>query len=507
MSIKRRKFSLGIRLKGSTQTTTLEGELRLDPSAFKFKAYVDGDERSLVTEDQAQTLTNKTIDVDNNTVSNIEVDNLKAGVLNTDLSGAATDDELPSALAVKTALEGQNEAAEIAFDPSGSSLTATNVKGALDEVAGRLDTNETDITELEANQADLVTLSGVPENSTNLGTFTGTTISDSVDNKVALQELETSLELKANSDGATITNATIQTSSIETPTRSDIKQDTLANLETYASTATNGQLVFATDEKKTFQIVDNELIAVGGAQTVKLTAGEDLVLGEAVYISTGTGDDAARNAGELYKVEISSDDRIEVLGIVIKPALATEEAEVQFAGELKGLSGLTAGKVSFASETAGQLTETAPSSSNIWIITLGLATSATSLIINPVASASATYVDEAQESFVIANNQSSAQNVTGLLVDPLQTRSFSMNYEIYRKTDDALSEVVEVGTFRAVYNSQAGSYLTSQDFAGNETGVELSIQPSGQIQYTSTDISGANYVGTLQYKITNSFGV
>jgi hypothetical protein len=34
----------------------------------------------------SQTLTNKTIDVDNNTVSNIEVDNLKSGVLDTDLS-------------------------------------------------------------------------------------------------------------------------------------------------------------------------------------------------------------------------------------------------------------------------------------------------------------------------------------------------------------------------------------------------------------------------------------
>ena len=33
-----------------------------------------------------QTLTNKTIDVDNNTVSNIEVDNLKSGVLDTDLT-------------------------------------------------------------------------------------------------------------------------------------------------------------------------------------------------------------------------------------------------------------------------------------------------------------------------------------------------------------------------------------------------------------------------------------
>lgn len=48
------------------------------------------------------TLTNKTINADNNTISNLEVDNLKAGVLDTDLSSvSASDDTLPSAKAVK----------------------------------------------------------------------------------------------------------------------------------------------------------------------------------------------------------------------------------------------------------------------------------------------------------------------------------------------------------------------------------------------------------------------
>jgi len=55
------------------------------------------------TSSASQTLTNKTIDADNNTISNLEVDNLKSGVLDTDLSSvASTDTTLPSAKAVKS---------------------------------------------------------------------------------------------------------------------------------------------------------------------------------------------------------------------------------------------------------------------------------------------------------------------------------------------------------------------------------------------------------------------
>jgi len=113
----------------------------------KIKAHIDGADREITTLDQTQTLTNKDVDADNNTISNIEVDNLKSGVLDTDLSSvSASDDTLPSAKAVKTYVDDEialkDQASEISYDNTSSGLSASNCQDAIDEVEGRLDTNE-----------------------------------------------------------------------------------------------------------------------------------------------------------------------------------------------------------------------------------------------------------------------------------------------------------------------------------------------------------------------------
>jgi len=72
-----------------------------------------------------------------------------------------------------------------------TSTTRTITMDDADVDLGNINTNN-----LKGN--DLVTLSGRPSFSTDNGTFTGATISDNVDTKVALQELETALEGGAN---------------------------------------------------------------------------------------------------------------------------------------------------------------------------------------------------------------------------------------------------------------------------------------------------------------------
>ena len=56
----------------------------------------------------SQTLTNKSIDADNNTITNLEVDNLKSSALDTDISSVSgSDDTLASAKAIKTYVDAQ----------------------------------------------------------------------------------------------------------------------------------------------------------------------------------------------------------------------------------------------------------------------------------------------------------------------------------------------------------------------------------------------------------------
>ena len=74
------------------------------------------------------------------------------------------------------------------------------IKGALQtlETAVESKGSATSLTSLTTAVGDLNTLTGVAQNATNLGTFTGSTISDNVAVKTAIQALETAVETKAN---------------------------------------------------------------------------------------------------------------------------------------------------------------------------------------------------------------------------------------------------------------------------------------------------------------------
>jgi hypothetical protein len=107
-----------------SETLTFTGGTGIDTSGSG-NAVTFAIDSTVATLTGSQTLTNKTIDVDNNTVSNIEVDNLKSGVLDTDLSSvAATDTTLASAKAIKTYVDAQVTAQDLDFQAdSGGALS------------------------------------------------------------------------------------------------------------------------------------------------------------------------------------------------------------------------------------------------------------------------------------------------------------------------------------------------------------------------------------------------
>ena len=110
-----------------------------------------------------QTLTNKTIDADNNTVSNLEVDNLKSGVLDTDLTTvAATDTTLPSAKAVKTYVDSQVTAQDLDFSAdTGGALSIDLDSESLTLSGGTgIDTSGSGNTVTFAVDATVATLTG-----------------------------------------------------------------------------------------------------------------------------------------------------------------------------------------------------------------------------------------------------------------------------------------------------------------------------------------------------------
>ena len=110
-----------------------------------------------------KTLTNKTLDADNNTVSNLEVDNLKSGVLDTDLSSVAgTDTTLASAKAIKAYVDAQLTAQDLDFQgDSGGALSIDLDSETLDIAGGTgIDTSGSGNTLTVAIDSTVATLSG-----------------------------------------------------------------------------------------------------------------------------------------------------------------------------------------------------------------------------------------------------------------------------------------------------------------------------------------------------------
>lgn len=123
--------------------------------------------------------------------------------------------------------------------------------------------------------------------------------------------------------------------------------------------------------------LDSTVMPVGvGADTQVIVASEALTAGDFVNVYNDTGTPKCRKAD-------ASDGTKPANGFVLDNVDQDANATVYFDSENTALTGMTIGARQYLSETAGDITETAPTTSGALVQYLGTARSATELGFDP----------------------------------------------------------------------------------------------------------------------------
>lgn len=100
----------------------------------------------------------------------------------------------------------------------------------------------------------------------------------------------------------------------------------------------------------------------------------------------------------------------------------------------------------------------------------------------------------------IIDNNATNQPISGLVLSSSLTQSAVVFYRIQRDTDD-ISPMIEQGQLSILLNN--GTWEMSREItAGSYSGVIMDIDNTGQLMYTSSNLAGANYSGTIKFKTT-----
>ena len=213
--------------------------------------------------------------LDGATITTTELNYLAGVSSNIQAQISANDSDISDILASVGIVDGDTNLGTFA----GSTITdGATVKGALEDLEAAVESNDTDIAELDANQSDLIALSGVAENAQDLGDFDGVTISANRNIKQALQELETSVESKGS--GASLTSLTTAVGDLNT--LSGVAQN-----ETDLGTFTGGTIADNRTIKEALQDLETEL--EDGAGSLTADSGSADFAGGTVTVSGGVG--------------------------------------------------------------------------------------------------------------------------------------------------------------------------------------------------------------------------
>lgn len=356
---------------------------------------------------------------------------------------------------------GAHAASAISNVPSGN-LVATNVQTALNELQTELDA----VADVSADVADLVTLTGVPANSTTLGTFTGAIIPDSSTIKAALQALETEIETIPDP----IYYAGTYDAATNTPTLSNTDVDkggalyqvTVAGTQDFGA----GPISFEVSDK----VVNNGTIwekwdhtdavmSVNGQSGVVVLDTDDIAEGAALYFT----DERAQDAVGTILVDSAT--------VNLTYTDATPSITADVITQMSITSDASGVKLLNDSATPGNTQYYGTNASG----TKGF------FPIPAVGSPG----DLQEGTFAAANNQAVAANVTGLVFSNAVVRSFVAHVSVAISATSSLFEEFEL------HGIQRGAdWSMSIESTGDESGVAFTITAAGQIQYVSANISG-----------------
>ncbi len=226
----------------------------------------------------SQALTNKTINLDSNTLTNIEVDNLKSGVLDTDLSSvAATDTTIASAKAIKPYVYAQVPAQDLDISDGSSTIAIDLDSETLSLLGG------TGLTASASGNGVTFAIDSSVATLTGTQTLTNKTI-DVDNNTVSNIEVDnfkaSAIVIESEGIGSNDNDTTIPTS---------------AAVKDYVDTNVTAQDLDITDGTTSIAIdLDSESLSLLGGTGVTSTAsgnGVTFAIGQAV----GTGDNVQFN--------------------------------------------------------------------------------------------------------------------------------------------------------------------------------------------------------------------
>jgi hypothetical protein len=453
----------------------------------KFKAGEVGSAHEIVTTQHTQTLLNKTINVDDNTLSNIETDNFKAGVIQTDISGAVSDTNLASSQAIKTYINDQiatkDQASEISYSNISSGLVATNVQTAIDEVEGRLDTAESTLA--DHIDTDPGKHSAAQINNTPAGNLAATDV------QAALNELQSDIDTRALASDLT----------------NHINDAVDAHDASAISNVPSGNLV-ATDVQAALNELDSEkYIAAnfnGDFDTRLATKSTtDIAEGTNLYFTNEKAQDAVGGIlVDSSSVDLTYDDVNNTITAAVIPAGVSHDSladfvsnehvdhstvEIQTAAN-SGLSGggnITATR-SLVVDINGTTAETSADNADeilIWDNSASARKKMTRANFLSGISLSSSG-DLSETSFSGASGASSA-NVTGFAFANGSVRSFNAQVSVVVDADTDLYEEFEIRGIQ-----KGASWEITVESRGDDTNVDFNINNSGQIIYSSPIYTG-----------------